>query len=482
MDIDVRRELSQLASARHHLLELVAVAERDPGDALVRLRTWREDLVDLADVDGELGGLVALSATLEHLLAWGAAVRAAEADAARHLTAAKAEAAVQAGQLASGGEYDRAAATFLSAARDLERYEELQHAADLFAATPVRTSLTHKKSQRQSRTRNSNEEREGPPPLIDLTVKVDGEPWLGPRLLRLNHGHQVTLTASLSRRPRGLRSVSVTALGTIGFDVLSWPPEITFAADDFAPAASRTFTIVGRATTDFRAGNEVRLSAELEAEDGKRHVRTIGLRTLQPVITDQTFATMGTGTVPLQLVEVFRDVEGRGVRSDAEHWTDFEHALRAVLEFQLSTLAGGEYRDTTSYPEKSFQVDLRRFLHARLGVDNVFEGEKAGGGEFDLRYRTVPIELKVETDTSDLDAIARKYGAQASQYPAARGRQLSLLAVLDVTRSRELTNVANYIQVIERYPGATGDLEKSVPLITVLVVIPANYPRPSDLS
>jgi hypothetical protein len=55
--------------------------------------------------------------------------------------------------------------------------------------------------------------------------------------------------------------------------------------------------------------------------------------------------------------------------------------------------------------------------------------------------------------------------------------------VLDVTEKREhLGHAANYVRVIERTPGAAAGLENPIPLITVLVVVPAHYPRPSDLS
>lgn len=483
MNTDVRLELSRLARDRQELLDLIAIAARDPVDALGRLRKWRDRLRDLADVRGEIGGLCALALTLQHLLAWGAAVRGAEADAARHLQAAKAEASVRVSQAEAGDAHDRAALAFLLAVQDLASYEQLQPAADLFAAIPVRTSLTKKKGDGRARTRGSREKQKAPPPVIDLAVTIDGEPWVGPRLLRLNHAHHVRLTGTLSHRPPDLRSVTVTALGTIGADVISWPPEITFTAKDFAPTATCEFAVVGRATTDFRAGQELRLSARLKTKDEERSITAIGLRTLQPVITDRAFSTMGTGTVPLQFVEVVREIERREVRPDIEHRSDFEQLVRALLEFQLSTLAGGDYRDTEDRLEREFQVDVRRFLHARLGVDDVYEGERAGGGEFDLRYRTVPNELKVERETANLEAIARKYSGQASQYPAVRGRQLSVLTVLEVTKKREpVANIANYVRVIDRVPPAAGDLEKPVPVITVLVVIPANYPRPSDLT
>lgn len=480
MSIDTRLELSRLASARQEIGEIVAVVESTPAVALERLRAWRSEHDGLADEAGELGSLVALAAILEQLVTWGAALRAAETDAARYLKAAQVEAELRLRRASADDAHALAVRAFLQATMDVTRYTDLQQVAYRFVQVPLRSSLTAKKSDRGTREPQRRTEPDAPRPVVDLAVSINGGPWIGPQLLRRDRAYQVTVRAALSRQPSDLDALVVSGVSSLGPEVLTWP-DVTFTSDELSAGTPRTITLIGRATTDYSIRHEVRLNARVRTKQGESAIATIGMRSVRPVITDRAAPAVANEDMPQYFFDVLRDVE-RHARPDPDHWSDFQHLLRASINFRASTLVGGTYRDTTDRDEREFQADVRTFLHAQLGVDDVIEAEKAGGGQFDLRYRTVPNELKVERDTSDLAAIAAKYSAQTSQYAAVRGRQLAVMTVLDVTKKTEpLADAANYVRVIDRIPAAAAGLDDPIPLVTAVVVVPANYMRPSDL-
>jgi len=132
--------------------------------------------------------------------------------------------------------------------------------------------------------------------------------------------------------------------------------------------------------------------------------------------------------------------------------------------------------------ESQLQAEILRFLDAKYPGEAV-EHSDVAGGETDVVFRGMKIELKVERETSDRDRIAEKYAKQVGQYSAGSFRLLSAIVVLDLTSKRAAppADVRNDIRVVD-IPTHGLEGRPRYPSKAWIFVVAGNLERPSAYS
>jgi len=140
------------------------------------------------------------------------------------------------------------------------------------------------------------------------------------------------------------------------------------------------------------------------------------------------------------------------------------------------------WKGQNNVPESDFQQTVTRDLRLILGQD-VQEHPSQAGGNTDIRYRGVIVELKVEKKNGNRDHIAKKYTEQTVQYAGVEGRQISILLVLDLTEKDKPSGDIRediFLKDVETHGGI--DTDKKFPSKTFIFVINGNMKKPSDYS
>jgi hypothetical protein len=105
----------------------------------------------------------------------------------------------------------------------------------------------------------------------------------------------------------------------------------------------------------------------------------------------------------------------------------------------LGNRAGAAVRDnfyeSDDWDERRFQTDIRNRLRSEPKLaSGLEEHENAAGGETDLTYHGMPIELKVEKRGSPHPDSCDGFSPQITAYMVAKERRLGILCVLDATK------------------------------------------------
>ncbi|GAB1811837.1 hypothetical protein [Mycobacterium sp. MUNTM1] len=141
-----------------------------------------------------------------------------------------------------------------------------------------------------------------------------------------------------------------------------------------------------------------------------------------------------------------------------------------------------KYRRGTRVTEREFHDDLfeRLLANPELG-GRVERGNPLALGYLDVRHDGITAELKVERKTPVTRESAPKYVGQPTQYAAADGAQLSILAILDMS-SKELPigTPENYLFALE--PRLHGLDNPEAPSLVEVLIVNGNLPTPSSWS
>lgn len=141
-----------------------------------------------------------------------------------------------------------------------------------------------------------------------------------------------------------------------------------------------------------------------------------------------------------------------------------------------------KYRRGTRVTEKQFHDDL----YADLLADSDLEGRVNRGsplalGYLDIRHDRITAELKVERFVAVTKESAPKYMRQATQYAAADGRHISILAILDMSpKELPVGTPENYLFTL--VPALHGLKNPEAPSLVAVVVVNGNMPSPSSWS
>ena len=143
---------------------------------------------------------------------------------------------------------------------------------------------------------------------------------------------------------------------------------------------------------------------------------------------------------------------------------------------------GAVFKKSKSISEAEFQSEVLRDLRSRLGQD-VEEHPSQAGGNTDIRYRGVIVELKVEKLNGNREHICKKYTKQPTQYEGAEGRQISVLLVLDLTEKKNPTgDIRNDIFLVDVPTHGGKDNNKQYPSKAFVFIVNGNIKSPSEYS
>jgi len=322
---------------------------------------------------------------------------------------------------------------------------------------------------------------------VKVLITIDGQPWSGTKIIEAGVLHRVHAALTVPDWPLGANSLRISYVTTMprgSFDM----NELVVSRE---PGASKKYEVgIGARFTDpHMSGSDpskLRLRAEFEIPDGDAVAApVVGSYELDLIVSNprQTPA-LGRRSVIDERVAAFEErFQQRIPVVQEEHRRDFDAALNALLAFQDLLYRSGLYKGRDDVPEKELQEKAYEYLHARLDPDDLRQKGKRAGGEFDIEYRTVTIELKVERGEYATEKLFEKYTRQPTQYSAADGQQLGIVFVLDVTKqSRPPGDLRNYVgfDIAPIHGFVEGAEAYSVGM--AVIVSPANLRSPSDYS
>lgn len=226
------------------------------------------------------------------------------------------------------------------------------------------------------------------------------------------------------------------------------------------------------------------LSAAFELESGDyQEVKIIGHYELRLRVTNQASHPLMSGNRRLdQHAEKLLIQLQRECPSTKDELVDLIPVLQA-LTLLLSTYAQeAVFKGRSNVPEAEFQASVLRDLRIRLGND-VQEHPAQAGGNTDIRFKGVIVELKVERKNGSRKHISEKYVKQATQYAGAEARQISIVLVLDLTEKISPPgDIRNDILLVDVPTHGVTDGIVEYPSKSFVFVINGNVKRPSEYS
>jgi hypothetical protein len=410
------------------------------------------------------------------LLDWGAAVRMAEMDADRYLRAAQLRARDLIGVLTSTSDADYSVLMQVaSQIANVTSVEEISDALAAIRALPLPIAIFRVE---ESRIVPRGNDGEIPPSEYAVAVAqffVDGEPVGLRRAIRPHILHDLSVELRLSRWPEGAESVRLEPLTIESPDSYEMP-SFSFTR----PATDPPFLLNDRARMRLRVAQSLR-SRPMEFHYTLTFYPLVplrgssveGQRTLRFEAIDPSLQPL-TGYASLderlfQLRDILRQ-QGGIPEADMQ---SFLILLRRLA--QLAAHARSDNRFPGTWSERDFQREAKSWLRGDPEIGGALEEHPlVGGGETDLSFRGIRLELKVEPhDAIDVDGAARHF-AQATQYAATSGKRLALLSVLECAEKEAPLGA---LESDVAFRQVAGDR----PIVLGVVVVRGNLPRPSDL-
>lgn len=167
---------------------------------------------------------------------------------------------------------------------------------------------------------------------------------------------------------------------------------------------------------------------------------------------------------------------------DEDQLQAFCRLFTSVCRVGLAITWERKYRRGTRLTERAFHDDI----HERLMGDPDLGGRAERGsplalGYLDVRHDGITAELKVERQTPVTKERAPKYMGQPTQYAAADGARLSILAIVDTSpKHMPIGTPENYL--FELAPKLHGMDNPEAPSIVAVLVVNGNMPTPSSWS
>jgi hypothetical protein len=167
---------------------------------------------------------------------------------------------------------------------------------------------------------------------------------------------------------------------------------------------------------------------------------------------------------------------------DADQLQAFCRLLTSTCRVGLRMTWDKRYQRGTKIRERQFHDDL----HNRLIADpelggRVDRGSPLALGYLDVRHDGITAELKVERKTPVTRDTAPKYMGQPTQYAAADGTRLSILAILDMSpKVLPVGTPENYIFTLE--PRLHGLDNPEAPSLVAVLIVNGSLPTPSSWS
>lgn len=319
-------------------------------------------------------------------------------------------------------------------------------------------------------------EDERPPDLnvAFLSFTVDGEPARDVHTLTPHEMHDLEIEVRVARWPTEATELHLTPVSiepSGAYDL----PEFVFNR----PEGEAPFIMKRRGRAMIKAAQALRARAfeflyvpEFSPKQSEQPVAVVGHRLLRIESIDVSRSPL-TGYRAID--EKLLDVRNTLRRTTSMPQADVEAAM--TLAVGVASLAGRALqsgRFSTAISEKAFQELLREDLRQRPEIGSALEERpRAGGGETDLSFHAIRLELKVEPKRNMALADCQRYVEQAAAYAVGSGKRVAVLCVLDASPKQAAGYPAeDCIGVLQAQSG--------IPIVTILVQ--GGFPTPSSFS
>jgi len=222
------------------------------------------------------------------------------------------------------------------------------------------------------------------------------------------------------------------------------------------------------------------------SEDGAegRPVEVIGRSELTLRALDQSSYPVLTNypVIDIQIPKVLQEARSALPALSPSDFDDFTRALIYLSRYAGMVQQSGVFKGKKVHEVKDFQNDLLRQLRMTELGSEVREGERLAGGNLDLHYRNIVIELKVEDSVPDRATLRAKYIEQPVQYTTS-SIPLSITCILDMAeKERPPANVANNITLETPPLHGFAQTAAEYPSKVAVLIIDGNIKSPSDYS
>jgi hypothetical protein len=456
----------------------------------------------LSDDDmGVISAVAALFQGFAELCRWVDASLRGEANSERHLTAARAKAALAGehlGRPIPQGKFRAAAQQVIQGISQVRAFDSVKGVAKLLLCMPAPPMLVAAEDpyafspaveSADATPPHTAGEKHKEPLVAKVMLEIDRQPWSTPQVIRANQIYGLSAKIAIPRWP------DETDLFTIEY-VTTLPKEhyrITeFRIERSSLGPSREVETSGH--IEFPVGQSllsdpviIQLLASFRSSTDPKLVKpaaVIGYHKLRVRISDPTRTPLLSKYPALdeRLVEVIDEISRTTPGVNQEHLADFVALLGGTAKYMGICLQQAVYKEGQEISEGHFQKDLLKHLRSQLGSE-VQEAPKQGGGPTDIQYRSVTAELKVERNVRDRAKMVDRFLDQPTQYSSANGAQLGILCILDLTpKERPPANPKN--NILLKTPKVHGFAEGTPPYPTKIaaVIIEGNLRLPSSYS
>jgi hypothetical protein len=427
-----------------------------------------------------------------HACRWCEAQQAAASDAPAHLTAAHTNATVglELARQLPATDFRNAASIALTELKSLNDVAVLPAIASRIALIPVPPFIV--KADEIRTVPGSEQKASAPvakrdvPAVVRVMLTVDQRPWASPQRLQPGVVYDSAVVVTIPDWPEGMDQLILDYSTTLPESSWEITPFVIDKTDD-VPAEIRRqghvrFTGVQSVFSE-PVSIQLRARFVARADAAKSKLATIvGYHRLRVRVRDGASDPMSKypaiDPVMSDLAEKVRDVPGVA----PAHWEDFVHALSAIGNILGNTANEAAYRTGEKITEAEFHRRLLHDMRVLLGPD-VKDGTHQAAGITDLQYRTVTIELKVETKISERAEIFDRYEGQAVQYGSGIGSQLGILCVLDLTeKDVPPAPPQNSIKLLKPPVHGFPNGDAQYPAYLAALVIDGNLRSPSSYS
>jgi hypothetical protein len=411
-----------------------------------------------------------------HLADWRAGAYSAEADADRHLRAAKLRLSEM--RLATRGSFRAQLSSRLDPVMNGLELHDVGAVIASIARVPMPLGVFAEPviQDRFARSVEPKVREEGLA-VAFLEFKIDGHPADTIHSLRANQVHDLDLTIRVSRWPNGAKALRISPLSIEPASVWDLP-----SFDLQAPTGEPPHVFERRARMVLHASQgmnarplEFLYAAEFQPPSGDQPVVIAGQRTLRLDGADpSTQPITGWPDIDRKIIALRNELRLQPLVSEE----DVADLLRLLVP--IGALMGQAVQDAL-YPkpidEDAFQEHLRQFLRSHPSIGSALEEQPhVSGGRADLSFRGIRIELKSERRSRLIPGDCRKFAGQAASYAAGSGRRLALLCVLDCSLKHEAPFPLGDGLFIEPVQNGTS------PIYVVTCLVQGGLPKPNSLS
>lgn len=386
--------------------------------------------------------------------------------------------------------------TELTEITNVRDYDQIQVTLERLASIPLPLLIIRGKRKNNSYNSAILSEDADLPDHSSVAVvlaSIDGKLITGPSVLRPNHVYQLSVEVFTDPWPGWVSQLDIELLSVLSENELTRPAFIWRRGDN--------------------QDKEIATGNKSHQQSGTLIVRfsLTGGMTPQPVLMKASWRGDKDGRPFTQSLEVtgHHELKVRPFDSSTDFLTDylvfderlvelytrlnnsnfdlvqvqaFCRLLTAISRVGLRMTWDKEYKRGTRVTERQFH----NHLHARLLEESELEGRVERGnplalGFLDVRHDGITAELKVERRTPVTRESAVKYIGQPTQYAAADGSRISILAILDLS-PKELPpgTPENYLFVLP--PKLHGLSNPEAPSLVACLIINGNLPTPSSWS